>query len=184
MKLNKEKIYEMLSDPLIQEVLYNIFEGDEKGYELIEVMLRKGETTEDELAKELNIKLNTLRKLLYKLYEARLVDYKKWKEEDRNWFYYTWKPTLEKLPYTARKKINELLKSLKEKLEFEKNNIFFYCDKCNIRFTFDEAMDYNFICPSCGAMLKEFDNSSIIKELEEYIKFLEEELKKNKFLNQ
>ncbi|WP_423792325.1 transcription factor E [Methanocaldococcus indicus] len=184
MKLDKNKIYEMLNDPLIQEVLYNIFDGDEKGLELVEVLLEKGESKEDELAKALGIKLNTLRKLLYKLYDARLVDYKKWKEEDRNWYYYTWKPTLEKLPYIAKKKLKELINNLKEKLEYEKNNIFFYCPKCNIRFTFDEAVDLNFVCPGCGGLLDSFDNSRIIKELEEQIKFLEDELKINKYLNQ
>ncbi|XRO75441.1 transcription factor E [Methanocaldococcus sp. 28A] len=182
-KENKiERIYEMLNDPLIQEVLFNIFEGEEKGFELIEVLLEKGETTEDEIAKELGVKLNVVRKLLYKLYDARLVDYKKWKDEDTNWYSYTWLPTLEKLPYVVKKKINELIKDLKEKLEFEKNNMFFFCSNCNVRFTFEEAMDYGFTCPGCGNMLQEFDNSKLIKDLEEQIKFLKEELKNNPFL--
>jgi len=102
-----ERIYEMLNDPLVQEVLFNIFEGDEKGFEVIDVLLEKGETTEEEIAKELGVKLNVVRKLLYKLYDARLVDYKRWKDEDTNWYSYTWLPTLEKLPYVVKKKINE-----------------------------------------------------------------------------
>lgn len=172
----------MLNDPLIQEVLFNIFEGDERGFDIIYILLEKNETTEEEIAKELGVKLNVVRKLLYKLYDARLVDYKRWKDEDTNWYSYTWLPTLEKLPYVVRKKITELINDLEKKLEFEKNNIFFYCPKCNIRFTFDEAMDYNFECPSCGNMLQQFDNSKIIKDLEEQIKFLKDELKNNPYL--
>ncbi|ENN95718.1 transcription initiation factor E subunit alpha [Methanocaldococcus villosus KIN24-T80] len=178
------KIRKMLNDPLVQEVLFNIFEGDEKGFELIEVLLKKGETTEEELAKELGIKLNYVRKLLYKLYDARLVDYKKWKNEDSNWFYYTWRPTFEKIPYVVKKRVKELITDLENKLKYEKNNMFFYCPKCNIRFTFEEATDLNFLCPGCGNMLEEFDNSKIIKDLEEQIKFLEHELKHNPILNQ
>lgn len=176
-----ERIYEMLNDPLVQEVLFNIFEGDEKGFEVIDVLLEKGETTEEEIAKELGVKLNVVRKLLYKLYDARLVDYKRWKDEDTNWYSYTWLPTLEKLPYVVKKKINELIKDLEKKLEFEKNNMFFFCPNCNVRFTFEEAMDYGFSCPGCGNMLQEFDNSELIKDLEEQIKFLKEELKNNPF---
>ena len=178
----EEKIYEMLNDPLVQEVLFNIFEGDEKGFEVIEVLLEKGETTEEEIAKELGVKLNVVRKLLYKLYDARLVDYKRWKDEDTNWYSYTWLPTLEKLPYVVKKKLNELIKELEEKLEFEKSNMFFYCPKCNVRFTFEEAMDYGFACPGCGNMLEEFNNAELIKDLEEQIKFLKNELKNNPFL--
>ncbi|CAB3287536.1 Transcription factor E [Methanocaldococcus lauensis] len=177
-----KKIYEMLNDPLIQEVLFNIFEGDERGFDIIYILLEKNETTEEEIAKELGVKLNVVRKLLYKLYDARLVDYKRWKDEDTNWYSYTWLPTLEKLPYVVRKKITELINDLEKKLEFEKNNIFFYCPKCNIRFTFDESMDYNFECPSCGNMLQQFDNREIIKDLEEQIKFLKDELKNNPYL--
>ena len=176
------KIYEMLNDPLVQEVLFNIFEGDEKGFEVVEVLLEKGETTEEEIAKELGVKLNVVRKLLYKLYDARLVDYKRWKDEDTNWYSYTWLPTLEKLPYVVKKKLNELIKELEEKLEFEKSNMFFYCPKCNVRFTFEEAMDYGFACPGCGNMLEEFNNAELIKDLEEQIKFLKNELKNNPFL--
>ena len=172
----------MLNDPLVQEVLFNIFEGDEKGFEVIEVLLEKGETTEEEIAKELGVKLNVVRKLLYKLYDARLVDYKRWKDEDTNWYSYTWLPTLEKLPYVVKKKLNELIKELEEKLEFEKSNMFFYCPKCNVRFTFEEAMDYGFACPACGNMLEEFNNAELIKDLEEQIKFLKNELKNNPFL--
>jgi transcription initiation factor TFIIE subunit alpha len=178
----EEKIYEMLNDPLVQEVLFNIFEGDEKGFEVIEVLLEKGETTEEEIAKELGVKLNVVRKLLYKLYDARLVDYKRWKDEDTNWYSYTWLPTLEKLSYVVKKKLNELIKELEEKLEFEKSNMFFYCPKCNVRFTFEEAMDYGFACPGCGNMLEEFNNAELIKDLEEQIKFLKNELKNNPFL--
>jgi transcription initiation factor TFIIE subunit alpha len=167
---------------LVQEVLFNIFEGDEKGFEVIEVLLEKGETTEEEIAKELGVKLNVVRKLLYKLYDARLVDYKRWKDEDTNWYSYTWLPTLEKLPYVVKKKLNELIKELEEKLEFEKSNMFFYCPKCNVRFTFEEAMDYGFACPGCGNMLEEFNNAELIKDLEEQIKFLKNELKNNPFL--
>ena len=178
----EEKIYEMLNDPLVQEVLFNIFEGDEKGFEVIEVLLEKGETTEEEIAKELGVKLNVVRKLLYELYDARLVDYKRWKDEETNWYSYTWLPTLEKLPYVVKKKLNELIKELEEKLEFEKSNMFFYCPKCNVRFTFEEAMDYGFACPGCGNMLEEFNNAELIKDLEEQIKFLKNELKNNPFL--
>ena len=111
----EERIYEMLNDPLVQEVLFNIFEGDEKGFEVIDVLLEKGETTEEEIAKEIGVKLNVVRKLLYKLYDARLVDYKRWKDEETNWYSYTWLPTPEKLPYVVKKKLNELIKELEEK---------------------------------------------------------------------
>ncbi|HID66093.1 MAG TPA: transcription initiation factor E subunit alpha [Aquificaceae bacterium] len=116
------------------------------------------------------------------LYDARLVDYTREKEEDINWYTYTWKPTLDKLPWVVRKRGQELLKKLKEQLTLEENNMFFYCPKCEIKYIFEEAMDCGFRCPHCGGVLKEYDNSRDIEILKNQIKFLEEELKSNIFL--
>ncbi|EHP87222.1 transcription factor E [Methanotorris formicicus] len=179
MKLSKEEIYKMFDNHLVQEVLFDIFEGEEEGFEILDALLELGEATDDEIARKLNLKLNLVRKLLYKIYEARLVDYKREKDEETNWYTYTWKPTIEKLPYVVKKKVNHILDDLKKRLEFEENNMFFYCPECNLRFVFDEAMETGFRCPRCDGILQEFDNREIIRSLKEQISFFESEIKTN-----
>ncbi|MEM1884443.1 MAG: hypothetical protein QXZ24_02415, partial [Candidatus Jordarchaeales archaeon] len=59
-----------------------------------------------------------------------------------------------------------------------KENMLFHCGNQNCqRLTFDEAMETEFKCPSCGEELKYQDNSKSIRVLEEKLRELEEELK-------
>ena len=103
MKIGKEEIYTMLDNPLVQQVLLDILDEDISGFDVLAVLVELGEITDDEISRQLNLKLNTVRKLLYKLYDARLVDYDREKDEETNWYTYTWKPTLEKLPSIVKK---------------------------------------------------------------------------------
>ena len=75
--------------------------------------------------------------------------------------------------------MESILKELREQLNIEESNMFFYCPSCEFKYTFEEAMDYGFSCPGCGNMLQEFDNGELIKDLEGQIRFLKEELKIN-----
>ena len=179
MKLNKEEIYDMLDNPLVQQVLLDVLDEDVNGFEVLAVLIDLEEVTDDEISRQLNLKLNSVRKLLYKLYDARLVDYDREKDEETNWYTYTWKPALEKLPILVKKKTQHILNEPKEQLITEENNIFFYCPSCEFKYTFEEAMDYGFRCPQCGSVLKEYNNKNDIKMLKEQIKFLEDELKLN-----
>jgi len=175
--VNKKKLYEMLENPLVQQILLDILGDSIEGFDVLSTLIELGEATDDEISRKLNLKLNTVRKILYKLYDARLVDYTREKEEDINWYTYTWKPTLDKLPWVVRKRAQEMLKKLKEQLIVEENNMFFYCPKCEIKYIFEEAMDCGFRCPHCGGALKEYDNSRDIEILKDQIRFLEEGLK-------
>ena len=178
---SKKKLYEMLENPLVQQILLDILEDNIEGLDVLSALIELGESTDDEISRRLNLKLNTVRKILYKLYDARLVDYTREKEEDINWYTYTWRPTLDKLPWVVKKRAQEMLKKLKEQLILEENHMFFYCPKCEIRYLFEEAMDCGFRCPHCGETLKEYDNSRDIELLKEQIRFLEEGLKSSIF---
>jgi len=178
---SRKKLYKILENPLVQQVLLDILEDNIEGLDVLSTLIDLGEATDDEISRQLNMKLNTVRKILYKLYDARLVDYNREKEEDINWYTYTWKPTLDKLPWIVKKRAQEMLKKLKEQLAVEENNMFFYCPRCEIKYIFDEAMDYGFRCPHCGGTLKEYDNSKDIELLKNQIRFIEEELKSSIF---
>jgi len=179
MALNKEEIYAILDNPLVQQVLLEILDDDINGFDVLMVLIDLVEATDDEISRHLNLKLNTVRKLLYKLYDARLVNYDREKDEETNWYTYTWKPALDKLPGVVKRKAQNMLKRLKEQLVVEEDNMFFYCPKCEIKYIFEEAMDYGFRCPQCGGILKEYNNKRDIKILKDQIKFLEDELQLN-----
>jgi len=55
----------------------------EKTLSIIECILN-GKTREEEIAEELGIKLNLVRKVLYKLYDAGVATYKRSKDPEHN----------------------------------------------------------------------------------------------------
>ena len=51
--------------------------------------------------------------------------------------------------------------------------MFFICPHGHVRLDFDDASDYEFLCPSCGEELEFQDNADTIKQLKEDIKMVE-----------
>nr|A6UR14.2 RecName: Full=Transcription factor E; Short=TFE; AltName: Full=TFIIE subunit alpha homolog; AltName: Full=Transcription initiation factor TFIIE [Methanococcus vannielii SB] len=169
----------MLDNPLIQQVLFEVMEEDVVGFDVLNVLIDSNEVTDDEISRQLEVKLNNIRRILYKLYEARLVDYNREKDEETNWYTYTWKPSLEKLPALVVKKMKNILDELKKQLSTEENGMFFYCMGCELKFTFEDAMDMGFRCPQCGGVLHEYDNKKDMATIKEQIAYIEDEFNQN-----
>ena len=66
----------LLSDPNVQEILMDITDDEKRSFPIIECILN-GKTNDLEIAEETEIKLNTVRKVLYKLYDAGIAHTKK-----------------------------------------------------------------------------------------------------------
>ncbi|MFB6134871.1 MAG: transcription factor, partial [Halanaeroarchaeum sp.] len=69
-----------------------------------------------------------------------------------------------------------LLEALEERREYEKQNEFYLCEVCSIRFEFGEAMDLDFECPECGSQVEAMDNDAIIDAIDERVDELRSDL--------
>ncbi|MCS7131322.1 MAG: transcription factor, partial [Hadesarchaea archaeon] len=78
----------ILEDPIFKEILLRI--AGENGYE-VAAALAKGEATDEELAKRTGIRINLVRRILYDLYENRVVSYRRIRDEDSGWYIYYWR---------------------------------------------------------------------------------------------
>ena len=140
--------------------------GGEEAVEVIKALEKKGEATDEELAEATEIRVNTVRKILYMLYDTKLADFKRIRDKETGWYYYYWRLDTKRLPEILRAKKMEELKTLRRMLEEETQEIYYHCgDPGHPKLTFDEALEYEFQCPICGAMLQEYDNSAIVEEL-------------------
>ena len=131
--------------------------------------------TDEEIAKETGIKLNVVRKILYKLYDLKIANYKRSKDPETQWFTYSWKFEKEELIKQVRDECEKDLNTLNQELDKEENNMFFVCPYGHIRCTFDEASDEEFLC-ECGEELEFQDNSEIIEHIKSAIKETESDL--------
>jgi len=141
---------------------------------IMEYLIEKGEATDEQVAKHFNIDVNEARRILNDLFEERLLRYRRARDEKIGWYIYFWRVTEENPVVILEARRRRALSILRQRLEYEKNNTFYICPKCERKYTFDEAIDNSFRCIECGSLLEPLDNSKIIKTLEEAIRKLEE----------
>ncbi len=118
------------------------------------------------------LKLNSVRRTLYKLYSEKLAQFRRIRDKSTGWFIYYWWHEFDLLEEILVGKKNLLDNKLRERLNFEESNYFFYCLSCqnkNKKYNFDEAFELNFRCPDCGSPLKAQDNKKIIDFLKSRI---------------
>ena len=145
---------------------------DEETLKVIRILEQKKMISETKLAEELGFKINSTRKLLYRLNNLNLATYEKKRDEKKKWWYvYFWGLDRERIEglYFDRKK-RDLDKRKLEIIEEEKYK--FECKKCDMRFLHEDALEQNFTCPECGEMMTEITDSKIIKRLKQEINAL------------
>ncbi|MBS3759982.1 transcription factor E [Halodesulfurarchaeum sp.] len=164
---------ELLEDPVIQKYL-NVLVGP-KGMP-VAAAPPDGEVTDEELAERLGLELNDVRRALFILYENDLASYRRVRDEDSGWLTYLWTFEYEHIPGNLHEEMERLLQALEQRRQYERDNEFYLCGNCSIRFEFDEAMDLGFQCPECGGELEAMGNEELIEAIDERIDELRDEL--------
>ena len=126
---------------------------------------------------EKEVRLNSVRKILYKLYDHGLVSCTRVRDEKTGWFIFYWRLQPDQLDAFIRSRKRRILDKLKTRLDLEKNHTFFTCKTDpEVRVAFEEAMETSFKCGKCGNQLQSSDNSGMIQILETRIDQIEAEL--------
>ncbi|MHC1605209.1 MAG: transcription factor E [Candidatus Methanofastidiosia archaeon] len=155
------------SDSIIFEFLEDLL--GEGGVEIASIISTK-ESTAEELAEEIDMKINNVRKVLYKLYDHRLASYRRTRDKTTGWYIYFWKLNIDNAPSIVKNIETNYLKKLEDNLQYETASMYFICKNSCQRLSFEDAQEINFICPVCGEILEFFDNSKIISRIQEEIK--------------
>ena len=163
----------LIEDPVIQKYLHELV--GPRGMP-VAAAPPDGEVTDEELAEELDLELNDVRRTLFILYENDLASYRRVRDEDSGWLTYLWTFHYEHIPDNLKEEMGRLLEALEERREYERDNEFYLCDVDNIRFEFAEAMDFGFECPECGSRLEAMENTHLIDAMDERIDALADEL--------
>ena len=150
----------MINNPIVNDFLEGIVDADDlKNVKSIIKALINGIETDEAIHDETDIKLNTVRKLLYKLHDASIATYKRNKDPETQWFTYTWKfdkeEYVEKITEFYTKRLNERETAL-DNLE---NNLYFVCcmDLEHFKGDYAESSEYEFYCPVCDYELEPYD---------------------------
>jgi transcription initiation factor TFIIE subunit alpha len=170
----------VLDEELIK--VANLF-GGEEAVIVVNSLKAIGEGTDETITNDCKtrfnkeLRLNTVRKILYKLYDHGLVSCTRVRDEKTGWFIFYWRLQPDQLDAFIRSRKKRALDKLKTRLEFERGHSFFTCKKDpDVRVTFEEAMESSFKCAKCGNQLESSDNADMVTVLEQRIEQLELEL--------
>ena len=151
--------------------------GEEDAVKLIGILKDAEEITDDEIANKTGIRLNFIRKILYKFYDHSLVSLRRTRDPKTGWFIFHWRLQPDKLEGFIVSQKRRVLERLNTRLEFEKIHDFFYCSTAGCkRVPFEEAVELVFRCSTCGKPLMHYENGKILEALTGKVETLRKEL--------
>ena len=165
MKLSKEDLEDLVQRLVGDDVL-----------PLISILMNKKNVSEFKLAEMLNVTVNQVRNMLYRLNEHNLVSFMRKKDKRKGWYIYYWTLKAKSVRNAIRKLKEQQLKNFKERLLREEEGIFYVCPTGCMRLKMEAAMEVEFRCQECGNLMKEQSNTRTIANLKRMVKEIEEEL--------
>jgi transcription initiation factor TFIIE subunit alpha len=149
-----------------------------EGVDVATVLVNADETTDEEIATKTELKLNIVRKILYKLHDNHLASYRRIRDTNTGWFLYYWRIDPKKAQSLVDKKKRMVLNLLEQRLEHESNNDLYACvNKDSSPVPFEEAMNLSFRCPTCNEQLEYVDNKKQITFLRKRVEELRADLR-------
>ncbi len=165
-----------ISNKLIDEVVREV--AGEDVVPLVDLIKKKKNISEFKIAEVMDINVNVVRNMLYRLYHKNLVSFVRKKDKKKGWYIYYWTFNMKRVASLINEIRKDRIEKLQERLDREKNSFFFVCPESCMRLDFEKATDYGFRCPECGSLMSQEDNSEKIKQIEKELKELEEATKK------
>jgi len=128
--------------------------GEEEAVKLIEILKDTEEITDDEIANKTGIRLNSVRKILYKLYDHSLVSLRRTRDPKTGWFIFHWRLQPDQMEGFILSQKRRVLEKLDTRLEFEKNHDFYWCQTpgCK-RVPFEEAVEIQLVESNWDTMI-------------------------------
>ena len=163
-----------LPDNLIKELISDYIGND--AVSLVLLINDKENVSELKIAEKLNVTVNEVRNILYRLNEKDLVSSTRKKDNKKGWYIYFWTFDAIKaknlLTDYKKNRINQLSSSLSQ----EQNIVFFKCPKDHTRLSNEQALEYEFKCPECTTLLQQEDKTRRIDSIKNEMKRLENDL--------
>jgi len=139
---------------------------NENYLKILEYIADKEEFTEKEIKRQLKIKEEEIRKLLYILEENNIV-YPISIINNNGKFDFRWGNKIKNKEKLFSLLINKEINRINEEIKNTPKTIY-YCNECGSIYNFDDAYENDFICKECGSLLTEKENFRIM-ELENII---------------
>ncbi len=160
------------------KLLHNLVEelaGEETG-RIVEILFNKKDVNEFGIAKKMELTINQVRNILYKLSNHGLVSFIRKKDKRKGWYIYYWTLNVEKSLVMLQISLSDKISKLEGKLGERESDRFYVCAPCGIEVSEEKALEHGFSCEECAEVYELSDNSPYIRDIKAKITRTKKEL--------
>jgi transcription factor E len=144
---------------------------------IVEILFGKKDVNEFLIAKKMELTINQVRNILYKLSADGLVSFIRKKDKRKGWYIYYWTLKTEKCLVKLEQSLIRKIEQFNEILNSRETKRYYICAPCDIEVGEEKALDSGFSCDECAEVYELSDNSGPIKETRARITKTEKDLK-------
>jgi transcription factor E len=161
-----------------RRLLHNLVEevaGVDTG-RIVEILFGKRDVNEFSIAKKMELTINQVRNILYKLSNHGLVSFVRKKDKRKGWYIYYWTLNTEKCLVMLEQSLINKIGDLKNTLSSREIKRFYFCKPCAIEVSEEKALEHGFSCEECAEVYELSDNSGPIRDTKAKITKTEKDL--------
>ncbi len=130
---------------------------------IVEILFKKKDVNEFLIAKKMELTINQVRNILYKLSADNLVSFIRKKDKRKGWYIYYWTLNTEKCLAKLEGSLIGKIKDLNDTLEARETKRFYVCEACDIEVGEEKALENGFSCEECADIYALKDNTTHIR---------------------
>src|SRR3990170_6570185 len=163
----------MLKD-LLKDVIALV--AGKKAEDIVDLLDEQKHVNEFVIAKKLDLTINQVRNILYKISDYGLVSSIRKKDKRKGWYTYFWKIEVLKALEFLRENLLRKIENTEHQIKSRETKRFYVCERCHIELSEENALLNNFTCNECGALLTLKDNSKMVRDLRKNKEKLERDM--------
>ena len=149
----------------------------EDAVRVVEALNGAHEIIDIDIVDQTQIRLNLVRKILYRLYDHSLVALRRSRDKKLGWFIFHWRLQPDQLEGFIFNQKRRVLEKLETRLGYEKSHEFYSCQTQDCRpLPFEQAFELLFKCPACNKLMVHVNNSQIVETITRKIEQIKKEL--------
>jgi transcription factor E len=143
---------------------------------IVEILFGKKDVNEFLISKKMELTINQVRNILYKLSADGLVSFIRKKDKRKGWYIYYWTLKTEKCLVKLEQSLLQKIENFKSTLNSRETKRFYSCNPCGIEVGEEKALEYGFSCEECAEVFELSDNTRSIRDAKAKITRTEREL--------
>ena len=131
---------------------------------IVEILFGKKDVNEFLIAKKMELTINQVRNILYKLSADGLVSFIRKKDKRKGWYIYYWTLKIEKCLVVLEQSLIRKIGDFNATLNSRETKRFYICKPCGIEVSEEKGLEHGFTCEECAEVYELSDNSGAIRD--------------------